>query len=154
VKRAEAAAIARAVKKSGVKLHRNIGLYRIWCQMRRRCDEPTHRQFPDYGGREIKVCERWRNFHNFVADVGPRPPGGLLDRTDNNRGYEPGNCRWATRTEQNSNRRNCIFVILGGERVTLKEACRRKGLSYRPIHKRVYRGWPIERALAVPVGEA
>lgn len=89
-------------------------LYDIYNDMRGRCERPTHRRFADYGGRGIKVCERWRDdFWAFVADMGPRPegktPGGrarwTLDRIDNDQGYRPGNCRWATQSEQSKNRR-------------------------------------------------
>lgn len=80
--------------------------------------------------------------------------GWTLDRIDNDGDYSPENCRWATRQEQNSNRRNCIMVGLNGEQMTLKEACRRLGLKYRPVHKRITaRGWDIERALSTPIGK-
>jgi hypothetical protein len=87
---------------------------------------PNHKQFKDYGGRGISVCPEWTDFAAFQKDMGPRPKGGMLDREDNNGNYEPSNCRWATRKEQNSNRRNCIFIQDGSEKVTLKEYCRRE----------------------------
>jgi hypothetical protein len=118
-----------------------------------RCTNPNHASFKNYGGRGIQVCERWRTFDNFKSDMGPRPESGMLDRENNDGNYEPNNCRWATRKEQNSNRRNCIYVDCDGERVTLKEYCRRKGLRYRPIVKRIQdRNWPIDVALSTPVG--
>jgi hypothetical protein len=126
----------------------------IWSEMKSRCHDPRHKQYKDYGGRGIGVCPRWMTFANFLADMGPRPKGLLLDRIDNNGDYEPWNCRWATRQQQNSNRRNCIYVVINGERITLKEACRRLGLKYRPVHKRIKaRGWTIDRALSVPIGK-
>lgn len=78
--------------------------------MRYRCSNPNGKNYADYGGRGIKVCERWENFENFVADVGERPSAAYsLDRIDNHKGYEPGNVRWATRKEQaNNTRRNLI----------------------------------------------
>jgi hypothetical protein len=82
--------------------------YRIWCQMRQRCRDTNLKNWPDYGGRGIRVCERWENsFQQFIADVGPRPSAAhQIDRFPNNDGnYEPGNCRWATRTEQQRNKR-------------------------------------------------
>src|SRR3546814_11873983 len=83
----------------------------------------------------------------------PRPQGHLLDRQDNSGPYAPWNCRWVTRQEQNSNRRSCFYVMDGDEHVTLKEYCRRYKLTYRCIVRRVSEwGWPIEKALRVPVG--
>jgi hypothetical protein len=73
--------------------------------MRDRCNNPNNTTFSYYGGRGIKVCERWNDFTAFIADVGERPAGLTLDRIDNDRGYEPGNIRWATMKEQYHNRR-------------------------------------------------
>lgn len=128
-------------------------LYWVWADMVGRCTNPNHAAFKNYGGRGISVCERWRSFDNFSQDMGARPEGGMLDRENNDGDYEPGNCRWATRKEQNSNRRNCIYVDCDGERVTLREYCRRKNIRYRAIVKRIQdRGWPIHLALTIPVG--
>jgi hypothetical protein len=128
-------------------------VYWVWADMMSRCRNPNHRGFANYGGRGIAVCERWISSANFIADMGERPEGGMLDRIDNDGPYSPENCRWATRQEQNSNRRNCIYVDCDGERVTLKEYCRRKDMTYRPVVKRIQDyGWSLERALTVPVG--
>lgn len=128
-------------------------LYWVWCDMRYRCSRPSHKSYHNYGGRGISVCDRWQTFANFVSDMGPRPPGGMLERVNNDGNYEPSNCVWASRKVQNSNRRCCIYVNDGVERVTLKEYCRRYGLRYRPIVTRIQdRNWPIEMALRVPLG--
>lgn len=74
--------------------------------MMRRCFKENHSDYPDYGARGITVCERWRTFDNFLADMGERPPGMSLERTDNCRGYETGNCVWASAKTQARNRRN------------------------------------------------
>ena len=99
------------------------------------------------------VCESWESFSNFAKDMMPRLDGYMLDRIDNNGNYSPENCKWATRKEQNSNRRNCIYVSHNGEQVTLKEYCRRNDLTYRAIVKRIQnRGWPLNAALTLPLG--
>lgn len=80
--------------------------YNSWHAMLRRCYDPEHPQYADWGGRGIRVCARWHEYPNFLADMGTRPTGRTLDRKDNEGDYEPGNCRWATPKEQQANRRN------------------------------------------------
>jgi hypothetical protein len=91
--------------------------YRIWTGMKQRCRDPGVSQYPYYGGRGIKVCERWEDFMNFYADMGDPPsPTHSLDRIDTNGNYEPGNCRWATPKEQANNRRPHHVERVVGER--------------------------------------
>jgi hypothetical protein len=79
--------------------------YHSWSGMIQRCTNPGNPSYANYGGRGITVCERWRSFKDFLLDMGRRPKGTSIDRIDNDGSYEPGNCRWATRTVQNSNKR-------------------------------------------------
>jgi hypothetical protein len=73
-----------------------------WVLMNSRCNNPKNPKYPRYGGRGIKVCERWFRFASFLDDMGERPPGCTIDREDNDKGYEPGNCRWLPRGENTS----------------------------------------------------
>ncbi|QMV32798.1 hypothetical protein 2A_00046 [Ralstonia phage Darius] len=117
--------------------------------MHDRCRNPNDERYAEYGGRGIRVCERWASFENFLADMGERPAGKSIDREDTNDNYNPGNCRWATAIEQTRNRRVSILVDWWGERLTLKEACRIVGEDYQRARRRVkVSGWSPINALA------
>jgi hypothetical protein len=116
--------------------------YAAWARMRRRCETPTDRVYRHYGGRGITVCQRWReSFEAFLADMGPRPGSNLsLDRLDVNGNYEPGNCRWATQSEQMRNTRRNRYVLVDGARVCVSEAAERLGTTSDRIRGMVKRG--------------
>ncbi len=128
-------------------------LYVIWNAMRQRCNDRNAISYPNYGGRGIKVCARWDDFANFVADMGERPSGlSSIDREDNDAGYSPSNCKWSTRAEQAKNRRTTVWVQVGDDMLCLKDACTKLHLSYNAIHRRVsVYGYPPEEAISFPV---
>lgn len=125
--------------------------YRTWQGMIARCANPRSAYFSNYGGRGIKVCDRWlRSFDAFIADMGPRPSGLTIERIDNDGNYEPGNCRWATRTEQNRNSRNCHKLALNGVVMTTAEWARKLAVRSSLLRGRIHRGWSDERVLTEP----
>jgi hypothetical protein len=107
-----------------------------------RCHTPTDKGYPNYGGRGITVCERWRNdFAAFYADIGQRPSRAhSLERVDNNRGYEPGNVVWATQIEQQNNKRSNVRLTVNGETMTASQLARKYGLNVGTVLKRAKRG--------------
>jgi hypothetical protein len=119
----------------------DTSLYEIWQTMIKRCHNPKAKKFPDYGGRGISVCDRWRrSFADFAADVGDRPEGSSLDRKDNNGNYEPGNVRWATATEQSNNKRNTILITHDGITMSLKQWSVKIGIRYSTLYARHRKG--------------
>ncbi len=129
-------------------------LYRIWERMISRCHNPVNPAFADYGGRGIKVCQRWRDsVQAFVADMGKRPSRKYsVNRKDNNGDYEPSNCEWATDLEQARNTRRNHFITLNGETLCLSAWCERLKIKGDCFHSRLKRGWSEEEALTIPVG--
>lgn len=127
---------------TNLKQHRT---YRIWYAARSRCGYRAHHAYGRYGGKGVVFCERWDSFLNFLEDMG-HPPSSehTLDRIDSNGNYEPSNCRWATRAQQNANRNSIILV----DGVCLAEAARKTGIKYVTVWQRVKRGWSIEAALS------
>lgn len=113
--------------------------YKAWAGMIRRCTTPKPSDRAYYAGRGITVCDRWRDsFVAFYEDMGPKPsPGHSLDRIDNERGYEPGNCRWATRTEQMRNTRGNRRITFQGETLTVVEWEERLGVSRGSVSRRL-----------------
>jgi hypothetical protein len=126
-------------------------VHRVWSGMLRRCRCVTDDAYQNYGGRGIRVCERWLKFENFFADMGYPPTGRSLERIDNDGNYEPSNCRWATRTEQARNTRRNRFITFEGQTKTLAEWSELTNLSGEVIAHRLKIGWGVERALTTPL---
>jgi len=123
--------------------------YRIWTLMKIRCSRRTtdKRAWKYYIRRGISVCRRWRRFENFLADMGQPPAGLTLDRIDNNKGYSPANCRWATRTEQNNNSRFNRILSYRGKRLTVAQWARELHISAEVVRSRLRYGWTAREAL-------
>jgi hypothetical protein len=120
--------------------------------MIQRCTNPKNKRWIRYGGRGIKVCERWQSFDNFLKDMGQPPIGHTLDRENNDGDYEPGNCRWATRRTQGNNTAVNHRIEYFGKTNTVTEAAREFGLAPRLVFERLKRGDTPERALRTSIG--
>lgn len=121
--------------------------YLSWWNMKSRCERPNSKYFSDYGGRGIKVCDRWQKFENFLADMGQPPEGQTLERIDNNIGYSPENVRWADRQQQANNRRSNRLIEHGGRTLTLQQWAKETGIKRATIAYRIDHGWSPEMAL-------
>lgn len=140
-----------------VAAHRTHGMcrsseYRTWCMMRDRCSNPENKNWKDYGGRGIRVCDRWQDsFENFLADMGRKLCGlNTIEREDTNGNYEPGNCRWASQKEQTRNKRSSHLLTYKGETLCLGEWAEKLGVNARPLWARVRRGWTPEQVIETP----
>ena len=123
------------------------GTYRSWTSMWTRCTNPKAKEWLYYGGRGIKVCERWKQFKNFLADMGERPPHYTIERKDSNGDYIPSNCEWVTRKQQARNTSRNVFLSFNGETKTVAEWAETIGLKNGTLHFRLVKGWSVEKAL-------
>lgn len=128
--------------------------YVSYCNMVQRCYYPKHNRWHRYGGRGIRVCERWlgaNGFVNFFKDMGFKPTSKhSIDRDDVNGNYEPANCRWATTKLQARARKRVLRVTVGGIEMDLVDACKKYGQEYGKVRARIRQcGWSVERALEV-----
>lgn len=125
--------------------------HRAWKSMKNRVLNKDGRDYADYGGRGIKICERWLSFENFYSDMGERPGKCSIDRIDVDGDYCPDNCRWATAREQCRNKRNTKKVLYQGKLFALADLCELLYKNFRVVRSRIKYGWTIERALSEPV---
>jgi hypothetical protein len=123
-------------------------LYTVWKSMKSRCYRKTTKQYEDCGGRGITVCQEWRNsFDRFVKDMGPRPNGHTLERKNNDLNYNKDNCKWATRKEQQRNRRCTVFVTVGGKQFKAIELAEINGIKFDTVVDRARRGLPYQQVV-------
>jgi len=153
-----AARIAAITTHGHARTKANTSEYSSWRNMISRCTAPNHPSFKDYGGRGISVCERWlgrHGFQNFLEDMGCKPsPAHSIDRRENNGNYEPENCRWATRAEQDNNKRDNVVVVAFGKRMTVTEWSRETKIPLRTLTGRLKsKTFTVEEALMEPVGQ-
>src|SRR3990167_6391721 len=125
--------------------------YRRWQAIKGRCLNPNNSDFKRYGYRGITVCKRWMKFENFLADMGKPPNGLTLDRIDNNKGYSPKNCRWATPLQQANNSRRNRLIKFNCETRSLSHWARHFNLCRTTLRYRINRGWDIDKALKMPI---
>ena len=124
--------------------------YTAWNSMMQRCGNPRAQSYAWYGGRGITICEAWHDFSAFERDMGPRPAGHSIDRINNSGNYEPGNCRWATRKQQQRNMRSNKLLTFNGKTQPLAAWAEEAGLTNETIRNRLRMGWEISHALTVP----
>ncbi len=125
--------------------------YRCWDSMIRRCHGPSSEKREYYKGRGIQVCERWRDFANFIRDMGVAPSDKhTIDRLDGDKDYQPDNCRWATPKEQARNRRDNTLLTYDGMTLCAKEWSEVMGVGYGTLLNRIKMGWTVEQILLTP----
>jgi hypothetical protein len=125
----------------------NTRTYRSWAGMIKRCTDKKRLSYKSYGGRGIQVCWRWLDYDLFLLDMGERPERMTLDRIDPNKGYEPGNCRWATHEVQCNNKRNSHYITAHGETKTMAQWARQNGLYTGTIWARIQTGFSPEECV-------
>lgn len=127
--------------------------YNTWCEIIKRTTNPKCSQYPDYGGRGIAMCPEWRNsFESFLAEVGKKPSKlHSINRINNEKSYEPGNCCWSTRAEQNRNKRNNVMITHDGVTMCAADWCEKTKIKVPTFHSRLNRGWSFKKTITTPV---
>lgn len=130
----------------------NTSEYRTWCSIKQRCYNKNNIHYKNYGGRGIIMCDEWKNSPEiFFKDMGLKPTlKHTIERRDNNKGYFKDNCYWATRKEQQNNRRANVILLYKGMNKNLTEWCKILNLSYKMIEARIRRNWTVEKAFETP----
>lgn len=141
---------AQISRKHATHLRHNTPEYHTWEGIIQRCTNPSVKNWKDYGGRGITVCERWRAFEAFFEDMGERPPQGTIDRIDNDGPYSPENCRWATMTQQNRNQRRSTFFTVDGVTAHINDWAEKAGITPNLIRARIRYGWSEKAAITTP----
>lgn len=122
--------------------------YQAWHDMHQRCRDPKGKQFHNYGGRGVTVCERWSSFKNFLTDMGVCPPKLTLEREENDKGYSKQNCIWATRAVQQRNTSRVRLLTYDGETMCITDWAHKLGMKRAALSNRLRRGWSLEKALS------
>lgn len=125
--------------------------WKSWDAMKQRCLNPNSPDYPRYGAMGIKVCDRWLKIDEFLADMGERPEGKTIDRIDNSGNYEPGNCRWATASEQQFNKRSNLKLEYQGQIRSIVDLSNESGVPLKVLRWRLEHDWDLPRALKSPV---
>lgn len=128
--------------------------YNIWTFMIQRCNNKNFSEYHRYGARGITVCDHWLSFQNFLSDMGECPNGRSIERRENDKGYEPSNCRWATARDQARNRRSNRWLTHDGRTQLLIDWADELNITHAAILKRFQRGWSIEKVLSTPKGKS
>ena len=142
--------VSKIKKKHGMCAH---PLYSIWEGMKERCNNPKHKAYSNYGGRGIKICAEWESFTGFYEWAKHGYAKGLtLDREDNNKGYEPSNCRWITYAEQMHNTSRNVPINYNGRTMDIEQWSKELGIKYDTLYARLFRyKWTVEKSFTTPV---
>lgn len=127
--------------------------YKIWNGMMRRCYTKNNTSFAQYGAKGVSVSKDWHVFESFLKDIGEIPSNMTIDRIDNLKGYSKENCRLATTAQQSLNRRSIRWFNINGKNKCLKHWAKEFGMSYKLVHDRIQKMWPISMALTIAKGE-
>lgn len=143
---AESTLLERNTKHGQAITGKHSSTYNAWAAMKRRC-----KINPYYTSKKIRICDRWKSFEKFREDMGERPDGYTLERIDNNGGYEPNNCRWATLAEQQRNKSNTRFITANGETMCLSQWAVKTGIPRETLKRRLNMGWEADAIINTPV---